>query len=85
MSMAERTRMSAKKMPVGEMADELSDSGLTMPVITEAMPETTTRGSETGQDMPHADMTRPGSRRTKEMPASEMADEKSDIGTTIPG
>jgi hypothetical protein len=78
MSMPEKTKMSARKMPVGEMADELSDSGLTMPVLSEAMPETTTRGSETDQDMPHADMTQPGSRRTKEMPASEMADEKSD-------
>jgi len=77
--------MSAKEMPASEMADEKSDGGKTMSGTTEAMPEATTSGSETGEDMPHADMTQPGTRRTKEMPASEMADEKSDSGTTIPG
>ena len=73
--------MSAKEMPASEMADERSGSDN---AGVEAMPETTTCGSETGEDMPHADMTQPGTPRTKEMPASEMANEKSDSGKTVP-
>jgi hypothetical protein len=73
--------MSAKEMPASEMADEKSGSGMTMP----AMPEATMSGSETGEDMPHADMTQPWTKRIKEMPSSEMADENSNSEMTIPG
>jgi hypothetical protein len=82
--MDERTKMSAKEMPAGEMTEEKSDSE-TILGATDAMPETTTRGSETGEDMPRPDMTQPGTQQIGEMPVSEMTEQKSVSGRPISG
>jgi hypothetical protein len=66
--------MSAKEMPASKMVEEKSDSGKTIPGTADAMPETSTRGSETGEGMPRADMTELGSPRIGEMPTSEMSE-----------
>jgi hypothetical protein len=60
-------------MPTSKISEEKSAGT----AGEEAMPETTTRGSRTGEDMPRPDMTPPETRKIGEMPPSEMAEEKS--------
>ena len=77
--------MSAKEMPAGEMAEEKSGSGKTIPGTADAMPETSARESETGEDMPRPDMTELGSPGIGEMPTNEMSEERSTSRKTTSG
>jgi hypothetical protein len=68
---------------MSKMSEEKSANGKSM-LAEEEMPETTTRGSETGEDMPRPDMTIPGTQQIGEMPASEMSEQNATSRKAIP-